>query len=365
MSNTASESKMTRRIVKFCLFLFIIVSISLTSGCLNQIKNESVNQDSSVNFKQISIIDDANRHITLNKPAQRIVCMNTNEPEILVAMGLGDNVIGVPEYTTEQHDLMEKLPNARSIGGGWSNPNIEKILALNPDVVITLTATSPSVEKRLQDANITLVYMDAFVIDKIPKSIECLATITGSPPSSNRYMKFYDCYIGIVNSRLADVPIDDYPSVYIELSSPYTTAGVGSGGDSLIRLAHGRNIAGSINSTWPKVSSEWVVENNPDVIIISRSPADQGNLSNIYDDMLGRPGFSNLKAIHNNRMYVINSKITNGDQGIISLLYCVRAFYPDRFRDIDPDKVLHEYARDFVPGSDNLEPFYPSVTQFS
>jgi len=364
---TISRSK--RKIDKFFLAILILaclIGLPFFSGCLYYPSEEGspVVTDNKTKGGIITLTDDTGRQIVLASPARRIVCLNGDAPEALIAMGAGDRVIGVSQSTAEHPELMRQMPNAMAIGSTWNNANIEEIAALNPDVVITLTSTATDLQRKLEQANITVVYLDGYILEKTPHFFDNIAIIIGTPSASRQYREYYSRYLSLINQRLSDIPPEEYPAVYIELGSEYSTAGKGSGGDSLIRLAHGRNIAGEITTQWPKVSNEWIIEQNPDVIIKTAYPSDTKNftLSEIRSRIINRNGYSSLKAVKNNRVYVVDSRIVYGDQGIITLLYCAKAFYPEKFGDIDPVELLDEYAQKFVPGSNINDPCYPRLS---
>jgi len=190
-----------------------------------------------------------------------------------------------------------------------------------------------------------------------------LGKIIGNTTESQKYINYYQDYFDLVNSRLNAIPESNYPKVYFEGSSPYSTVGKGSGGDSLIRTARGRNIAGDLGSQWPTVSPEWVVQENPDVIIKVAYPDETVNasLSQIREAVMKRPGLSGTNAVKTGQVYIINEKVAYGNQGIITLLYIAKCLYPGQFSDIDPKKELHNYAAMFLPGSDDLDAFYPDL----
>lgn len=347
------------------LILIFLIVLSFFPGCLYSPEQGSpISIENKTNEGTITVTDDTGRQIVLVNPARRIVCLNGDAPEALVAMGAGDRVIGVSQSTAEHPELMQQMPNAVAIGSTWNNANIEEIVALNPDIVITLTSTAPDLQKKLERANITVMYLDGYILEKTPQFFDDIAIIIGTPAASLKYREYYYRYLSLINQRLADIPSERYPTVYIELGSELSTAGNGSGGDSLIRLAHGRNIARGISTQWPKVSKEWIIEQNPDVIIKTAYPSDTRNftLSEIRSRLINRDGYDSLNAVKSDRVYVIDSRIVYGDQGIITLLYCAKAIYPDKFTDIDPVGLLDEYAREFVPGSDINDPYYPLLS---
>ena len=69
-------------------------------------------------------------------PAERLIVANGDAAELLIALGAGDKIVGVTDSTLSVPYIMDKIPNATSIGN-WETPNVEQILALHPDAVIS------------------------------------------------------------------------------------------------------------------------------------------------------------------------------------------------------------------------------------
>ena len=137
-------------------------------------------------IQTISFSDSFGQTLVLNESPKRIVCLNGDSARILVAIGAGDTVVGVLESTTKDTALMKKLPYAVSIGGAYNQPNIEQVISLKPDLVIALTSASPSLMGKLTEANVTVVYLDGYVIEKMPQFVESISAIGGSPSLADR-----------------------------------------------------------------------------------------------------------------------------------------------------------------------------------
>ena len=157
-------------------------------------------------------------------------------------------------------------------------------------------------------------------------------------------------------------PLIREPTVYYEMSTDYSAAGKGSGGYNYVQKVKGNNIAGELNVSYPVVSPEWLVTEDPQVIIkICDQVASNKSLSAAFDSLKGRSGFSNISAIKNNRSYAVSTNILYGPRQIIGLLALGKICYPDRFADIDPGSVLDIYAEQFFKNSNQTETVYPQI----
>jgi iron complex transport system substrate-binding protein len=355
---------MNKQITFMLIFCTLIICICTFTGCLRTgaTTQQASNPTSVTAENNVTVMDLTGATVQLEKPATRIVSLNTDPVVLLAVMGAGNTVIGATDDAISQPGLAAKIPNVESIGTS-SAPDIEKIATLRPDIVIVSSYADSSVLQKLNDANIPYIHVDGWKIAQVPEEMQVLANLTGVHDGADKYDAFYNHYKDLISSRLSSIPEENRTTVYFENGADYSTVGQNSGGDSLIRMAYGHNIAGTLNVTWPVVSAEYVVQQNPDVIIKVAYPGALANstLRQIDESVSSRQGLMNTHAAHNQRIYVINQQMTFNTKGIVALVYLAKVFYPEQFADINPDDALHEYARDFMPGADNLPTIYPSL----
>ena len=137
------------------------------------------------------------------------------------------------------------------------------------------------------------------------------------------------------------------PKVYIESTSTSPkigelgTYGMGAGVTQQIRIANGLNVAKGLELEWPKVDWEWVIKQNPEVIILTKyCPAeklgwdntpstDSVGLEKIIAEVQARPGASSVSAIKNNKIYVIDAYKLFGTDGVVGLTYLAKIIHPE------------------------------------
>ncbi|WP_319578814.1 ABC transporter substrate-binding protein [uncultured Methanospirillum sp.] len=320
--------------------------------------------DTGVN-SSITIIDDLGRSVSFTKSVSHIASLSSDATTLLLVIGAGNALTGVSGTPLTFPYMAEKMPNATLLGGTYgTTPDVEQIVTLNPDVVILMTTTNSIVADKLNQTHIPYIYVDGYKLADIPKEVSLLGKLTGQTENASKYNSFYQKYQDIIKDRIGSTPESLRPTVYYEGGSSFSTVGNTSGGDSLIKMAGGRNIAGDINVPWPQVSPEWVIQQNPDVFIKIAYPGSLNNstIQDIQAVCLNQSTLSPINAIKNGRVYVINQKITYNSIGIVALMYMAKAIYPDKFSDIDPGEMLSEYDREFLPGSTIDNPYYPALS---
>jgi iron complex transport system substrate-binding protein len=142
----------------------------------------------------------------------------------------------------------------------------------------------------------------------------------------------------------------------METAKSYTPGWGGSRFDQMIVTAGGINIAADLTGM-VKVDPEWVLEQNPDIIVKHASRSfgfstgydtdDPSGLIATRDEIMNRPELANVKAVKNGRVYVIDSHHTAGPGCAIGIAYWAMWFYPDLFEDLDPKAIHQEYLTRF------------------
>ncbi|MDI6897625.1 ABC transporter substrate-binding protein [Methanocella conradii] len=310
--------------------------------------------------QQITIIDSTGKVITLPRAAERIIVTNSDCAEVLIALGAKDKIVGITNTVANTPLMAANLGNVTSVGV-WDNPSIEDIIALKPDVVISYASWKPKNLKQFQAANITLVALDCYKMDNLTSDIRTMGVLVGEEKNASAYAGFIENYMNIVKDRTANLTESEKPTVYWEQNrTKITSAGMGSGGDTLIRMAGGNNIAGNETQQYPEVSAEWIVRSNPQVIVRNVGYVkSEDYMKGVIAMVENRTGMSQVRAVKDGRVYVMSTTVAFGPKGFMGLLYMAKILHPDRFADVDPQKALDAYAEKFVPGANKDIYIYP------
>ncbi|ADN35406.1 periplasmic binding protein [Methanolacinia petrolearia DSM 11571] len=346
------------RSVKFCSFciVLLLVMFPFSIGCTGVVQDTNMK---SVSSDSIVVKDSLNNTIEIPSKLKRIVVQNFDAVELLLALGAEDYIVGVPDNVLEDPEFQGKLKNAQSVGN-WRTPSPEAILNLQPDAIIMLTSKTYNMDAILQ-LNTTIIYIDCYKIDSLPAEARLLGKVTGKESEAEEYIAYLEKYLELVSSRIpADGQINS-SRIYAEKYNDYNPQGSGSGIDELIQKLNGNNIAADMEAN-TRVSPEWVVEQNPDIILkfVTSSTLQSGSsLEDTYNSVINRTGFENLNAVKNNQVYAIHGDPFFSPRVVVGLLYLAKIIYPDRFSDINPEDALREYGEKFVSGFENTETIYP------
>jgi iron complex transport system substrate-binding protein len=341
------------------IFIILLILLTIVGGCFSQTEmSEQASSAGADPSHPIEITDSWGQNISLPGPAKRIVCLNAAANEILINIGAGDTVVGVADFiVADNHPNMRmRLSNAATVGE-LTRPDIEKILSLHPDVLIAYSNRPQNFDSMVA-ANITVVSVTSYKPLELIRDAETLGRLSGHEAGAERYIRFTERYLTLINNRLHNVTEEERPRVYIEYVNDFSAYGPGSGGDRLVTLLRAKNIAANLTGQQVLVSREWVLQEDPDTIIKTIAPM-KANFSEVRSTVIARPGFADLQAVKNNRVYCMSTGVITTPRSVVGLLYAAKALYPGRFADINPDEVYQEYFREFGTGDDETEVFYP------
>jgi iron complex transport system substrate-binding protein len=313
----------------------------------------------------VTFTDTNGKTVTLPSTANKIVVLNSDAAEILIALGAKDKIIGVSKTLPANPSVGSYFTNVTNVGE-WNQPNAETIAQLQPDVIISYASSPPKNMDQLASVNATLVQLDCGNLNSIVKDITAMGIITGKTAEAQAYGQYIQAVIDLVTTRTANLTQSQKPTTYWEYNAAWSTAGNSSGGDTLINMAGGINVAGNLGnktSQQPKVSSEFVLTQNPKIIMkysgFSVTNTTLAGFSALRNDTMAREGIAGVDAVRNNKVYVISSTIAYGPKAFEGLLFMAKANHPNRFLDIDPVAKMDEYAAKFVPGTNKTIVFYP------
>ncbi|MDR2854808.1 MAG: ABC transporter substrate-binding protein [Methanomicrobiales archaeon] len=305
---------------------------------------------------EIQFTDTAGSLITLPDIAQRVVCLNSDAAEVMVALGVGDRVVGVTDSTMRDNALMAHLPQAVSVGT-WDTPSLENVLKLDPDAIIIYSSSPPKNVALFETAGIKLIALDCYRITTMESDVAALGMMFGAEDKAAEYIDFFNSWKEMITLGVSAIPDDEIPTVYVEGYTEYAAQGVNSGIDLMLSIAKGTNIASELGEQWPKVTPEWVLMQDPAIIIKVCSPTDEVSTEDVWNNVMTREGFEVLQAVQNEDVFVINGDLAYGPRSIAGLVYVAQALHLSL--DIDPTDVLLEYDERFVSGMSDLDYFSP------
>ncbi len=313
--------------------------------------------------ESITVIDSTGRSVSVNVPVQKVVSLGTGVAEYLYALDGGESLVGRDSYSHFPPGL-EEVPIA---GKSSYSPDLELIISLHPDLVIADTMLSDDDLKELENARIPVMLESLVDPAKDNEVMEKLGALMGKEERAQEIIDFIAGYQDMIQERI-NTSQEDKPKVFFEWAGkPYYTVSNGNPSDTLIRLAGGDNIAkdlGNSTHSYPTVSPEWVVEVDPDAIIQQRSSDKaftESEMKKLRDEIIARPELADVKAVKDGRVYLVSGELRYGVRSVICQLYMAKQFYPELFRDVDPEEVHQELAEKFY-GLSQLDGVYTYPT---
>ncbi|MFA4931357.1 MAG: helical backbone metal receptor [Caldisericia bacterium] len=219
----------------------------------------------------------------------RLVTLAPNLAENCFALGQGSNIIASSEYT-DFPEQAKKIPTV----GAFSNPSLEKLLVLSPDLILVTDGTPLAVVERLRKMGRRVYADDPKSLSAIVEAIRSLSVVLGVPDRG--FEVALSMHRSIVRVAAAAKKLTSKPAVYVEIwNSPLMSAGKGTFVSDLISIAGGSNIADDTNSPWPVLSEEYVISHNPDIIVVASGMGS--------GDVAGRTAFSTVNAVKQGHVY--------------------------------------------------------------
>lgn len=303
--------------------------------------------------EKITIKDSMGRTVRVPCPPQRIVEVNGDVAELICAFGDAGKIVGASSYTLADKFYAGRL-KAQDVGKSFT-PSVEKILALKPDVVFGYGKfLKPEIIAQLERAGVPVVLLDCYKIETMARDIQTLGLILNRRKEAASYIAYFENYRKLFADRVKKIPVHKRPRVYLEQYTDYTLSGPGSGGAQLLDGVGARNIGAGLRAPYPKISPEWLVAQNPEVIIKacgSSIPSGYGESAEAMkkkrDEMMRRPGWKKITAVRQGKVYMLSSEIFTGPRAVVGMAYIAKCLYPQFFQDVNPEAIHKEMLQKF------------------
>jgi iron complex transport system substrate-binding protein len=309
---------------RFCLSLLLFLLVLLTAcGGSSQNANPTPAQTPT------ATLDAYGSPIVFPATApQRIVSLVPNISEILGFLGLGGQVVGVDYYTNYPTNLTS-LPKVSDVNGKY---NVERIVALKPDLVLSYGEDTKQYDAQLQQVGLHVVDLPSGNLSQILQEIVTVGRLTFTENAANNIVGQLQRQIEEIKTKVSSTTA---PKVLIESDystpgKPYVNGG-GSFGDELLQDANGVNIFhdNSSGGGFPQVADEAIISANPQFIILTEDPAYGGNVSAVFK----RSNWGSIDALKLHQVYRINSNIIGrpGPRLVQGLQCLAQIIHPDKF----------------------------------
>ncbi|MDO4936583.1 MAG: ABC transporter substrate-binding protein [Sutterellaceae bacterium] len=346
-------------------------------------------------FTPFEVTDLAGRTVKVDKAPQRFVVANYIANFLMVGGAKSlDNVVamtqdgwvetrrGEYEVLTQAFPKIKEIP---SIGGYHDNIlNSEKILALRPDVVLINTSQYADNSQRVdifEKAGIRVVVLDYHAMKQANhiQSTQILGKLLGRELVAQAQSERYAEVINTIDSRIAQLPDSaKHKRVYIEAG----TKGVGEYGNSyngsvlwgaIVKNLQGANIAENMKQPYSPLDREFVLAQNPQVIVMAGSiwhnanESDQMRMGLTVDEATAqarlagfakRPLWEKLSAVQTGDVYAVDHGSLRCMLDYTFSMFLAKVLYPETFADFNPKVELEMFYKTYLPEVDARGTFF-------
>ena len=288
-----------------------------------------------------TLTDKLGRSVSVEIPVKRAVVVITYE--LIPALRVWDQVVGVSMWAEKSCDLYRAIvsenPSLRKpLVGAGSNLNIEAILKLAPDIVITWSYNPENVrflEKR--EIKTIAIYPDS--LTELYQVIRMHGRLFGKPNRAQELIREMEGIFDLIEKRVSGIP-DKMKRKAIHIGGKPNRVSCGIGvTDDIINLIGGINPAGKIKKRYADVPIEMIVKWNPDVIFIWGSAG--YDTSWIYKNSQWRF----IDAVKNRKVFKLPRWSTWSPRLAPISLYMAKRLYPERFKDIEFESLTDRFYK--------------------
>lgn len=313
--------KSMKKLITSILAIVIMFTLAACSNSSYDNKSGGEQQAASVTQYPYTVKNSKGKEVVIEREPQKIISLAPSITELIYALGKGDKLVGRTDYC----DYPEEVKKAPSIGS-LTDPNIEKIVELQPDLVVASTHFKEDVAKKLEDLGIKVVVLyNAENFDGAYDTITTFGQIINAQDKAGELVSGMKEKIEGIKEKVKGA---ETPKVYY-------VVGFGKDGDytatgetfiaQMIEMAGGENIAK--DATGWTYSLEKIIENDPEYIIISKNYG-------MKEQFIGTEGYKELSAVKNNKVIEIDNNILDRQgprlaEGIETL---AKILHPDLFK---------------------------------
>jgi iron complex transport system substrate-binding protein len=296
-----------------------------------QLNNYQTQANQTTQAQNVTVIDDEGYALTLTSIPQRIVSVAPSNTQIMFAIGAGSKVVGVTDYDNYPYNFSAwvEAKNMTSIGG-YSTPNKEAIAALHPDLILATPINDVDVVT-LRSLGYNVLVINPTTVSGVLQDISIVGRAVGAEAGATSVIHDINTKINAITAKIAAANITKQPTVFYEIwDNPLMTAGGTSWVNDLLVRVGAVNIFSNETQAFPIVSSESVVQMNPDIILL---PSSMGTGQITPESVKANAGWNTITAVKNNHVVVIDGDLFSeaGPRLAEQITVVAQAIYPELF----------------------------------
>ena len=308
--------------------------------------------------KELTVVDSVDRIVTVKKPVERIIPLQCSMAALLRSIGIGDKVVGVASDIEEAETFFPEISKLPSVGLFY-DPDCEAILELKPDIVVQHSFRyTEEFEEKLEPAGIVALYLNSnWPPPLFTEQVKKFGYIVDKREEAEEFIDWYQDYLNTITESVEELSEEDKPRVFYGFSSldgPWTMTDESVSYGSVVEMAGGINIAGDLSGEWIEVEQEWVLEQNPSLILwdgysvigYGYEVDDPSKAATLREDIISHFIYNLTTAAQEGDVYIISGFLEMGCHPLV-VAYVAKLFHPELFEDLDPESIHQEYLTRF------------------
>lgn len=329
------------------LLLGLILSLMLISACGRQEKSATPSPAAT-----ITVTDCIGREVKIPAQVNRIACLCPESVYALAMFEEGDKIVAVVGGVKRDLILTDMYPQIKNAAVPKSSGaiNIEELVRTNPDVVFVKTDTSSNAAEveKMNKSNIPYLVVDFNNIKEQQYAMSMIGKTVGKSEKAEKYNKYYQNRIELIQKKVADIPRDQRVRVYHSINEATRTDIKGSLSSEWLNATGAINVAlsGNLKNLEGKyfASLEQILLWNPDVILVN----DLG----VADYILSNKQWAPINAVKNKRVYQLPNGISrwghpSSPETPLAIMWTAKTIYPDNLADLDMVAETKYFYKEF------------------
>jgi iron complex transport system substrate-binding protein len=275
---------------------------------------------SSLASRQLN--DELGRHVTLPDEPHRVVCLSPSLTETVYALGLGEAVVGVTDFT----DYPPEAHSKPSVGS-LDDASLEKIVSLHPDLVLAMGQINrEETVTALEQVGIPVFVVSPQGLHGIMASIQHVGDALNRSGDAQKLLKRLDAQRVAVVARVQGLP---RPKVLVVVwYDPVITVGSKAFITDVISDAGAQSVTADLPQAWPQISLEEVLRRSPDFVLLVRDV--HGGVTG--EELLAHAGWDQIEALRNNHVIYMDERLVRPSPVVFDALQqLAKELHPEAF----------------------------------
>ena len=331
----------------------VVVAVGVTSAAMMGLNNKDPSEI------EVYQSDGTTKSVPYNP--QKVVCLSTYTCEVMMFLGVTDRVVGTCTTTFNNIDLKEAYKGSTDVGA-FNGPNIQEILKLEPDLVISYPGY-PTVDEAMDDVGLKYVHIKCADAETIVKEVEGLGKLFKKETEAKKYTDYANGIFEKIDGLVKNITTKK--TVYMTSFATFNKASSSTSAYYKLAQRAGANMIYEPGASAITIQAADLLSKDPQIIIETPmlSGMVDGKAATTYNAVMNDTTFSELQALQNKNLYLICSQLFGGPRCFAGLVACYNIMYSD----VSPsgltwDGTLKDYNKLMGLSTSIDSLYYPTAT---